>query len=335
MYHDEEVIVPHLKLRTFSVHGGAYGSANLTKLAKNVTSIINSSCSTLEELNITNYGSNYNLDVNNLPKLKTFETRATSADLVKTIIKSSFKTLSVLKLDKIQHPENVIDENFTINIVKKCQLKNVHPQFALSIINSVKHSLEVLEVHHTDQIERNQLKNMMKTLRNQSPVKIRKLKLVTVQPLLALGLMHFVKNTLKNLVIEGIDDSSEIRGYEMIEFFHLEKFSAIETDERLMSRILKSASKTLQEITLENIISTEEVFYNDLILPQLKRFSVDRTKFDIVKSVLKSLQSPLEMLAITGGGDMDNTSLNTDLLALLLKFGANNPDCFLRVQERS
>ncbi len=108
MYQDKELVVPPLNLRTFSVRDGAYEFADLTKFAKNVTSIINSSCSTLEELDITNYGNNYNLDVNSLPKLKTFETRATSADLVKTIIKSSFKTLSVLKLDNIQHPENVI-----------------------------------------------------------------------------------------------------------------------------------------------------------------------------------------------------------------------------------
>ncbi len=98
-----------------------------------------------------------------------------------------------------------------------------------------------------------------------------------------------------------------------------------------MSQILKSASKTLQEITLENIISYEEVVNDDLILPQLKRFSADRTKFDIVRSVLKSLQSPLEMLAVTDG-DMNNISFNSDLLEFLVKFGANNPNCFLRLK---
>ncbi len=47
-----------------------------------------------------------------------------------------------------------------MNIVKKCQFKNVHPQFALTIINSVKYSLEELEVHDIKIIEINQLRNL-------------------------------------------------------------------------------------------------------------------------------------------------------------------------------
>ncbi len=141
--------------------------------------------------------------------------------------------------------------------------------------------------------------------------------------------MCYAKNTLKDLVIEGINAGSKIKDFKWK--IYLEKFHANIIDEKFMSHILKSASNTLQEITLENISSSEEVVYDDLIFPQLKRFSVDRTKFDIVKSVLKSLQSPLEMLAVTDG-DMNNISFNSDLLEFLVKFGANNPNCFLRLK---
>ena len=324
---DEELDVPPLNLTNLAIFR--------CKSKKNVTSLIKTSCLTLETLKVVDledFEMDDNLDIPNLQELKQFEAVEVPAEFVKTIIGSSTNTLTSLKLGDIKEPRNEIIKICEANMMKlkKLQLNSVYPK-CLSIINSANHSLEDLEICHINRpgSELDEEIEFRDLLAYKKLEHVRKLKLVNVPLSLVIKLMMISRDTLKDLFLYKIE--KEVFFVFSNYYFCLDKFYGNKIDERLMNEILMSSSETLQDITLKNIPCEETLRYN-FILPKLKRFTAEGIKFDVVKSVLKSLQSPLEMLSITGG-DMDKVSLNSELLTFLLKFGANNPNCFMRMSH--
>ena len=229
--------------------------------------ILKANCSTLEELYVEGqHWNNFDHDIPFLQKLIKFEADYIEGNFADCIIQSSTNTLREMSLCAIFEPENELEEVNAIprvRMLKKLKLDNVYPQLAFLIIDSVRHSLEELEfqgiqITSPDLIKGKEFPNL------------RKLKCGGISKANVFNFMFSAKSTLKDLsVISGSDISFDINVENNV--FNLERFYAQRIDEKFVFDVLKTSYRTLQELSIRDVYSSEQTYHYDFDLPEIKK----------------------------------------------------------------